>query len=70
MSVRALPSAAGDYGSGVKTVGLLLVVMITASVYLWDVAGARGPMTSAYDAVLGEVQETVRELRARVPDAG
>lgn len=55
---------------GMKTVGLLLVTMIVASVYVFDVAGARRPMSDAGTAVLTELQQAVRDLRARVPDAG
>jgi hypothetical protein len=51
-----------------KTAGTLLTVMIVAFIYVWDVAGARRPMTRAYTAVVSELQETVRDLRARVPD--
>jgi hypothetical protein len=52
----------------VKTVGVLLLLMVVASIYVFDVAGARRPMTDAYAAVLSELQETVQELRAKVPD--
>jgi hypothetical protein len=50
-----------------KTVGVLLLLMVVASVYVFDVAGARRPMRDAYTAVLSEVRETVQNVRDEVP---
>lgn len=69
MSTDVQGSAAlGHYGSTMRTVGLMLLLMLVATVYVYDVAGARRPMTDAYTVVLSETQDIVRGLRDRVPD--